>query len=291
MVSAAVYPTIAATAVTPTATLAQARANTSVNATMFLPEGERFTSPDDSSLSDELHSQYSFIAVIVLMSLFLTITLSATGFLLAFCKKKNTVFSLQKCEQDSQFEMDDLENTDIESCNEDLKDSDSALEVKASTAGKKRSPTTTTVAATTTTTAFEIHSHQHAALPLHRQPQSPAACTPLVPKVKVLKPLPHSARRNGHCDPAMTSKRQSPDATTPARSFTVAAIHHPQQCCLHAEADRGVVVEVTGNAGSDVLDAWFGRSSTHSNDSYTSEWHDSDTDDHANDQTVALLHC
>ena len=66
-------------------------------------------------LEDELHAQYSMIAVVVLSALFFTVTVSATGLLLAFCKKSNAVFSLQKSEQDSHLEMDDLDKTDTES--------------------------------------------------------------------------------------------------------------------------------------------------------------------------------
>ncbi|XP_071098174.1 uncharacterized protein [Haliotis cracherodii] len=81
---------------------------------------------DESGPSDYLHSRSittisrhsSLVAVMVIMSLFLIITISTTGLLLAFCKKKNTVFALQKCEQDSEYELDDMEQTDIEMCDD-----------------------------------------------------------------------------------------------------------------------------------------------------------------------------
>ncbi|XP_067653856.1 uncharacterized protein [Haliotis asinina] len=79
---------------------------------------------DESAPSDYLHSRSitaishhsSLVAVMVIMSLFLIITISTTGLMFAFCKKKNTVFALQKCEQDSEYELDDMEQTDVEMC-------------------------------------------------------------------------------------------------------------------------------------------------------------------------------
>ena len=73
-------------------------------------------------VESELHAQYSMIAVVVLSALFFTVTVSATGLLLAFCKKNNAVFSLQhqqKAEGDSHLEMDDLDKTDDEGDDDD----------------------------------------------------------------------------------------------------------------------------------------------------------------------------
>ena len=65
-------------------------------------------------------SKASMVAVLVIMAVFLTITISTTSLLLAFCRKKNTVFALQKCEeQDSEYELDDIEQTDIEMLKEE----------------------------------------------------------------------------------------------------------------------------------------------------------------------------
>lgn len=75
----------------------------------------RSTSQTEASSFLELHSHYSFIAVVALMSFFLVVTVSATGLLLAFCRKKNSVFTLSpKPGTDSQFEMDDMDSSDVE---------------------------------------------------------------------------------------------------------------------------------------------------------------------------------
>ena len=58
--------------------------------------------------------QYSMIAVLVLMAVFLTLTLSATALLVAFCKKNNSVFSLTPHRPDHQrsnLEMDHLHDS------------------------------------------------------------------------------------------------------------------------------------------------------------------------------------
>lgn len=64
---------------------------------------------DDSSANP-------LVAVIVITSIFLFMTLSVTVAILVFCRKKNTVFVLQKCEQEDEisYELDDMNNTDIE---------------------------------------------------------------------------------------------------------------------------------------------------------------------------------
>ncbi|CAI9736195.1 Hypothetical predicted protein [Octopus vulgaris] len=68
-----------------------------------------------STMNQQQHRTQSFTAVLVLTSLFALFTVSVTGAIIVFCKKKNTVFALQKCEQDSDIdcELDDF-NTEIE---------------------------------------------------------------------------------------------------------------------------------------------------------------------------------
>ncbi|XP_069103087.1 uncharacterized protein [Argopecten irradians] len=60
-------------------------------------------------------------AIIVIMSIFVSITLTITIAILMFCKKKNSVFILQKCEQetDTVYEMDDM-NTECDFSDQDL---------------------------------------------------------------------------------------------------------------------------------------------------------------------------
>ena len=69
-----------------------------------------------SVLSDmmerSVHSQ-SFTTVIVIASIFLFFTLAITVAVVIFCRKKNTVFALQKSEQEDVMEMDDF-NSDAE---------------------------------------------------------------------------------------------------------------------------------------------------------------------------------
>ncbi|GAB1605829.1 uncharacterized protein LOC128249906 [Argonauta hians] len=67
------------------------------------------------ALSQQQHRTQSFTAVLVLTGLFALFTISITGAIIVFCKKKNTVFALQKCEQDSDIdcELDDI-NTELE---------------------------------------------------------------------------------------------------------------------------------------------------------------------------------
>ncbi|KAI8786240.1 hypothetical protein BgiBS90_013598 [Biomphalaria glabrata] len=75
---------------------------------------------DDRASFIESHAQYSFIAVVALMSLFLVITISATGLLLAFCRKKNAVFTApSKPEADSNLELDDIDGSDVDFCRGD----------------------------------------------------------------------------------------------------------------------------------------------------------------------------
>ena len=59
----------------------------------------------------------------ILLGVFLSITLLITVSLAAFCRKKNSVFLVQKCEEsDSDLEMDTIQNdvdTDLSSDNSD----------------------------------------------------------------------------------------------------------------------------------------------------------------------------
>ena len=58
------------------------------------------------------------IMLLILLAIFTTISISISLAVLIFCRKKNTVFMLQKCEQESDVEMDDLptevDNSDSE---------------------------------------------------------------------------------------------------------------------------------------------------------------------------------
>ncbi len=45
---------------------------------------------------------HSFTAVVSLSCIFLFLTISITVAVVVFCKKKNTVFSLQKCEEEDE---------------------------------------------------------------------------------------------------------------------------------------------------------------------------------------------
>ncbi|CAE1315978.1 unnamed protein product [Acanthosepion pharaonis] len=76
------------------------------------------------ALSLEEHRALSFTAVLVLTSLFAFFTFSITGAIIVFCKKKNSVFALQKCEQESDidYELDDLNSTEIEMSDDGLDD-------------------------------------------------------------------------------------------------------------------------------------------------------------------------
>ena len=53
---------------------------------------------------------HSFTTVVTIASVFLFLTMTITAALIVFCKKKNTVFSLQKSEQedDGEYELDDM---------------------------------------------------------------------------------------------------------------------------------------------------------------------------------------
>nr|KAG5701849.1 hypothetical protein BaRGS_019060 [Batillaria attramentaria] len=290
--------TSTATTIPPPATLAHVYANIHANSTMLKPaDGERLVH-SGSSAHDELHSQYSLIAVVILTTLFLTITVSTTGLLLAFCKKKNTVFSLQKSEQDSQFEMDDLEKTDTESCHEDLSPTPSDSASQASGEGKRRSATCPNLhskllvddeggGSRSNDQYYTHHSHPHP------NTASPTAITPLVCRQYSRKPPPP------HGKPYQRTKGK----TSMRRSLTVAAIHHSDE---HREntADSGIRIHVEDmDSRDDLPDMSFGHlalqlerdTDTDSDDNSSchgySGYHDSDLDDSQNDQTVALLKC
>ena len=66
--------------------------------------------------ADFPHNQ---IMLLILLAIFTTISVSISVAVLVFCRKKNTVFMLQKCEQESDVEMDDLpteiDNSDTDS--------------------------------------------------------------------------------------------------------------------------------------------------------------------------------
>lgn len=72
--------------------------------------------PVQGALTQEEHRALSFTAVLVLTCIFAFFTLSITGAIIVFCKKKNSVFALQKCEQESDIDygLDDLNSTEIE---------------------------------------------------------------------------------------------------------------------------------------------------------------------------------
>ena len=48
------------------------------------------------------------ITLLILFAIFTTISVSISLAVLVFCRKKNTVFLLQKCVQESDVEIDDL---------------------------------------------------------------------------------------------------------------------------------------------------------------------------------------
>lgn len=58
--------------------------------------------------SDLLDTSHHNVMVAILFAIFMCITLTITVSIFVFCRKKNTVFMLQKCEQDSDLEMNDI---------------------------------------------------------------------------------------------------------------------------------------------------------------------------------------
>lgn len=93
------------------------------NVSSSITQPGEFSHESDSSSEEsfmEAHGRYSFITVLTLMSLFMLVTISATALMLAFYRKKNAVFVANpKSEADSQFELDDIENADVETCRRD----------------------------------------------------------------------------------------------------------------------------------------------------------------------------
>ena len=88
----------------------------------FLKQSKIFGDKEQVLLS------HSFAAVIVISSMFLFFTIAITAALMVFCRKRNTVFAIQKCEQedeDNEYEMDDI-NTDVEYTSEYESDTDNS---------------------------------------------------------------------------------------------------------------------------------------------------------------------
>lgn len=71
------------------------------------------------------------IMLLILLAIFTTISISISLAVIVFCRKKNTVFMLQKCEQESDVEMDDLP-TEIENSDTDTEEVRTAHRVKRS---------------------------------------------------------------------------------------------------------------------------------------------------------------
>ncbi len=82
-----------------------------------------------TDIMDHTVRSHSFTTVVVIASLFLFLTLTITAAVVVFCRKKNSVFALQKSEQedDGEYELDDMitdieyTETDFESETESLK--------------------------------------------------------------------------------------------------------------------------------------------------------------------------
>lgn len=317
--------TSAATATPPSttsqlATLAHVYANVQVNATMLQPAGETLRQ-SRGGLSDELHTQYSFIAVLILMSLFLTVTVSATGLLLTFCKKKNSVFSLQKCEQDSQFEMDDLDNTETESCLEDTLAADVRDREVQKGGGKRRSQTYPVIS------AAGIRDGQRGEVtfkncgPANALDSPRSAPAPLDPKDLIQHPWDKSFDSNQLRSKSRSACKNEITRTVKMgkgslrRSLTVAAIHqtnntaksvHNVKDC-YAQLQDGDV-HFTGGVSAasaetlalqiddyshsqESLETFALQIDDYSHSQESLDSVDGDLDDIQNDQTVALLRC
>lgn len=67
------------------------------------------------------------IMVAILMAIFMCISLTIATAIFVFCRKKNSVFMLQKCEQDSDYEMNDI-NTEVNTSDSDADTFDSEYE-------------------------------------------------------------------------------------------------------------------------------------------------------------------
>ena len=82
----------------------------------------------DKTIGLEHHN----IMVAVLMAIFMCISLSIAISIFVFCRKKNSVFMLQKCDQDSDLEMNDI-NTEVNTSDSDADTFDLEYEVIACT--------------------------------------------------------------------------------------------------------------------------------------------------------------
>ena len=71
------------------------------------------------------------IMLLVLLGIFTTISLTISLAVIVFCRKKNTVFMLQKCEQESDVELDDLP-TEIENSDSETEEVRTILRVQRS---------------------------------------------------------------------------------------------------------------------------------------------------------------
>ena len=74
---------------------------------------------------------FHHIMLLILLGVFTVISLSLSLAIIVFCRKKNTVFMLQKCEQESEVELDDLP-TEIENSDSDSEDIRTSLRIKRS---------------------------------------------------------------------------------------------------------------------------------------------------------------
>ena len=88
--------------------------NTSLTKNLFLRKSRVLT----DIMSPHPHSQ-SFTVVIVISSIFLFLTMTITAAVIVFCRKRNTVFALQKSDEEPDYdfeleELTDLEYTDTE---------------------------------------------------------------------------------------------------------------------------------------------------------------------------------
>lgn len=106
-----------------TLTISGAGAGNSTQSTMSKQTVSAFTIDDTEDMDHTHHN----IMVAVLLGIFMCISLTITISILVFCRKKNTVFMLQKCEQDSDLEMNDI-NTDAETSDSDYEFIDSTVE-------------------------------------------------------------------------------------------------------------------------------------------------------------------
>lgn len=87
-------------------------------------ENATFTPSTYMRAHEDPNHPSALTAMIVITSIFLFMTLTITGTVIVFCKKKNSVFAFQKSENDSEsdFEMDEISRTDI-----DIQENDSEI--------------------------------------------------------------------------------------------------------------------------------------------------------------------